>query len=73
MKSSTLLFSTGNRIIKNDDFSIGKKEREELYQSGVEAAEAFFAEFSFSSYLAVRGKKSRLSYRLQAGKRDFDE
>ncbi|MCS1350742.1 patatin-like phospholipase family protein [Mechercharimyces sp. CAU 1602] len=56
-----------------DDFSIGKKEREELYQSGVEAAEAFFAEFSFSSYLAVRGKKSRLSYRLQAGKRDFDE
>ncbi len=42
--------------VKLTDFSIDLKKREELFQSGVTAAEDFFRKFSFSSYLEMRTK-----------------
>lgn len=46
--------------VKLTDFTIDLKKREELFQSGVRAAEDFFKKFSFSSYLEMRSKADKL-------------
>lgn len=44
--------------VKLTDFSITKKQKEQLYLSGVKAANQFFKTWSFKQYLHVRGKES---------------
>ena len=42
--------------VKLTDFSISRKDKERLFQSGVKSAEQFFQTWSFDQYLQARGK-----------------
>jgi NTE family protein len=51
--------------VRMTDFSINRKKREELFQSGVNAAERFFHTWTFNSYLTARGVKDPVIYTLK--------
>jgi NTE family protein len=52
--------------IKMTDFSISSNKKEELFQSGVKAAERFFHAWTFNHYLTARGIKDQVVYRLKS-------
>lgn len=42
--------------VKITDFNLSVEKKQELYQSGIQAAEKFFKQWSFEGYLQARGK-----------------
>ncbi|WP_124727191.1 patatin-like phospholipase family protein [Staphylospora marina] len=53
--------------VKLTDFSISREKKEELFRSGVLAAEAFFDSWTFERYLASRGKSGRITLNIRPG------
>lgn len=51
--------------VKMTDFSVSPQKKEELFRSGVRAAEAFFDQFKFANYLAARGIKEQPQVAIQ--------
>ncbi|SEN23822.1 patatin-like phospholipase family protein [Lihuaxuella thermophila] len=51
--------------VKMTDFSISREKKEQLFQSGVKAAEQFFKTWNFDHYLAVRGVKRQVTYQIR--------
>ncbi|MFD1422228.1 patatin-like phospholipase family protein [Laceyella tengchongensis] len=50
--------------VKMTDFSLSKEKKEELFMSGVKAAEFFFNKWSFDQYLSARGKSKQITYKI---------
>jgi NTE family protein len=51
--------------VKMTDFHISKEKRRLLYESGRQAAEEFFRNWTFAEYLAVRQAKRGVSYTIR--------
>jgi NTE family protein len=51
------------------DFHISREKRQELYEAGRKAAEAFFSKWRFSDYLAMRSGSSPVRYTVRPAPR----
>lgn len=51
--------------VKITDFSLSKEKKEQLFMSGVKAAELFFHHWSFDQYLSARGKSKQITYQIR--------
>jgi NTE family protein len=51
--------------VKITDFSLSKEKKQQLFQSGVQAADAFFNTWTFEKYLTARGKTRGITYKLR--------
>ncbi|MGA8941722.1 MAG: patatin-like phospholipase family protein [Thermoactinomyces sp.] len=51
--------------VKLTDFSISEEKKKQLFQSGVQAAETFFNQWTFEDYLKARAKQKSIHSRLR--------